>query len=552
MSWSHSEFDLTGWKLTLPVDEDYFDGTGDYTDGKAYEIQPSELEGFEASDFFFYDESDGAMVFRADAEGARTSSGTNYTRTELREMDGESRAAWTLDDGGTMSATLKVTQLSEEFDADREARVIVGQIHGQNDELMRLYYDEGGDLYYANERTGDDGAERKFFFENADGVRPNVSLGEEFSYIVDVSDGQLIVEIFADGQVYSAVPTNGIDPTEISSDWDGDTFYFKAGLYQGVSGIDGHTREGSGVAEARFYDLDFSHTPGEGRDAWLGDADTSPAPEETPPPVTEPDDTPEEPVVDEVTEPAPEPEPEPEPAPEPEPEPVSDEGPAPEPEPEPVSEPEPDPVPEPEPEPVFDEAPAPEPEPEPAPEPEPEPDPVEATAPRGRAWWKKLGLLNGGDRETVDAQAETLDASATEDVAPLRGMRRFAEASKDGTASEEETAEVYTIEPDTSTFREFRLFQEIETFSTSEPSPEEESTGITRLETRIEAQEDSWALEAPETEDLSQFDMMRLDRLALRQESTLDEMIPTVEPDQDEARSRFQMDQESEDVFPFL
>ncbi len=270
MAWDFSVIDLTDWKVTLPVDADYFEddgGDGNSYDDKAFEVKGDDFEGFEAEEFFYYDEDEGAIVFRADVDGALTSSSTKYTRSELREMDGDDNAAWTVDEGGTLSATLKVTELATEDDGG-VARVIVGQIHGEDDELTRLYYNADGELYYANEITGDDGDERLFYFEDENGNRPNVDLGETFSYIIDVHDGKLTVAIYAGDTVYMAVPTDGVDPSEIVDAWSDDTFYFKAGVYQGVTYVDDHAHEGSGAAEAAFYAIDFGHEDGEGLGGW--------------------------------------------------------------------------------------------------------------------------------------------------------------------------------------------------------------------------------------------------------------------------------------------
>ncbi len=276
MTWNFNDFDLSLWKVTMPVDGDYYEsdgGDGDFTDDTAYEIK--DIEGWEDPDFFFYNQSEGTMVFSSPVVGAKTSANTKYTRSELREREINENgstvdASWTINEGGTLSATLKVTELATEDDGD-PARVIIGQIHGENDELVRIYYNADGELYYANEITGSDGAERLFYFENANGDSPDVSLGEQFSYIIDVANDELVVQIYADGQVYDAVATDGVDPKEIVSTWYNDTFYFKAGVYQGVTDISGHAAEGSGTVTAAFYDIDVSHTPGEGRDAWLGE-----------------------------------------------------------------------------------------------------------------------------------------------------------------------------------------------------------------------------------------------------------------------------------------
>ncbi len=281
MSWDFGTFDLSDWKITLPVDQDYFaddGGDGDVTDDTAFEVKGDDFEGFEAEDFFYYDANEGAMIFTGLADGAKTSSGTKYARSELREMNGDANAAWTISEGGTLSATLKVTEMATEYNEEQAERIVIGQIHGQDDELTRLYYDSNGDLYFANEHTDssaehgpDNDNEREFYFENEAGERPNVSLGEDFSYVIDVTDNKLTVLIYADGQTYYPVPTDGIDPYEIVDYWQDDTFYFKAGVYMGTSAIEGHWREGEGQSTAAFYNIDVGHGDGEGLDAWLGD-----------------------------------------------------------------------------------------------------------------------------------------------------------------------------------------------------------------------------------------------------------------------------------------
>lgn len=240
-------FDLSNWKITLPIDRD-----GDY-DGRAIEIR--ELEGYAHPAYFFYAD-DGALVFRAGAEGA-TTKGSKYSRSELREMDGQDRAFWTLDDGGVMSATLAVTEMPT-YSNGKAGRIIIGQIHGEDDELVRLYYQDG-QLYFKNEHAGPDDKELSFSFENENGQAPSVGLGEKFSYLIKAEGDTLEVSILADGDVYSSV-------TSINDVWQSDVFYFKAGVYMGVN-----DDNGSGNGEARFYALDFGHDDGEGFDGWDAD-----------------------------------------------------------------------------------------------------------------------------------------------------------------------------------------------------------------------------------------------------------------------------------------
>jgi Alginate lyase len=243
MTTPSDNFLLENWKITLPVD------SKNGHSGTAKEVK--NLIGYEDSRFF-YDASDGAMVFKADVDGA-TTSGSKYARTELREMDGTAKAAWDLAEGGTLSATLKVDETPIKDGGD-PGRVVVGQIHGQNDELVRLYY-EDGKVYFMNDQAGPDDKETKFTFKSSDGEQPDISLHETFSYMIDAHKDKLTVKVLADGQEY-------VSKTNINDVWDSDTFYFKAGVYLGVNESTGH-----GEGQVSFYGLDFSHDGG-GMGGW--------------------------------------------------------------------------------------------------------------------------------------------------------------------------------------------------------------------------------------------------------------------------------------------
>jgi hypothetical protein len=256
MTTPSDNFDLADWKLTLPVD------SKNGSSGAAKEVK--NLIGYE--DRFFFDAKDGAMVFKADVDGASTS-GSKYARSELREMNGHDKAAWSLSEGGTLTATLKVDETPIK-DGGTPGRVVVGQIHGQDDELVRLYY-ESGKVYFMNDQAGPDNKETKFTFKNEDGKQPNISLGETFSYMIEARGSKLLVKIKADGQEY-------IFDTSINSVWNSDTFYFKAGVYLGVN-----ESTGSGEGQVSFYGLDFSHAGG-GMGGWDDTPDDKPVDEKPP------------------------------------------------------------------------------------------------------------------------------------------------------------------------------------------------------------------------------------------------------------------------------
>jgi Ca2+-binding RTX toxin-like protein len=193
---------------------------------------------------YFYTGSDGAMIFRAPVEGA-TTSGSRYARSELREMNGSERAAWTTNQGGYMKATLTVDQAPTLFNG-MKGRVVVGQVHGQDEELVRLYW-EKDTLYFVNDIAGATGRETKFALTNKAGLKPDVSLDERFTYSIDVTANRVKVTVSADGQSYTATDT-------IHQAWKSDAFYFKAGTYLGVN-----ETQGAGYGQTSFYDLKFSH-----------------------------------------------------------------------------------------------------------------------------------------------------------------------------------------------------------------------------------------------------------------------------------------------------
>ncbi|PDT80358.1 polysaccharide lyase family 7 protein [Sinorhizobium sp. BJ1] len=242
MTTNSDNFDLTTWKLCLPIDED------GGTTGTAFEIL--DLSGFEHSRYF-YSADDGAMVFRATVDGAITKD-TTCARSELREMDGTSLAAWTLAEGGTMTATLKIDEAPQTSDGEY-GRIVLGQVHGSEDELVRLYW-ENGEVYFKNDQAGENNEPVKFVLQNAEGESPDISVGEVFSYKIDVQGDALTVVVYADGDTYTSVTT-------ISAAWADDEFYFKAGIYLGTN-----QTNSTGSGQVSFYGLDFSHVVGEGLD----------------------------------------------------------------------------------------------------------------------------------------------------------------------------------------------------------------------------------------------------------------------------------------------
>ncbi|MDQ0422384.1 Ca2+-binding RTX toxin-like protein [Peteryoungia aggregata LMG 23059] len=248
MTVNSENFDLALWKLCLPIDQN---GT---TDGVAYEIL--ELEGFEHTSYFYTGE-DGAMVFHAPTVGA-VSKGTTAARSELREMEADgSLAAWSLSEGGTMTATLKIDEAPLMSDGSA-GRIVIGQIHGSDEELVRLYWDDGK-VYFKSDIGNDSNASTTYQLTDDDGTTPNVSLGEPFSYLIKVKGDKVTVDVYADGKTYTAT-------LEVGSEWANDQFYFKAGAYLGSN-----ETNSTGAGQVSFYGLDFGHGSDAGLDGLLDD-----------------------------------------------------------------------------------------------------------------------------------------------------------------------------------------------------------------------------------------------------------------------------------------
>jgi hypothetical protein len=219
-------FDLSLWELQEP--------TG--SPGSPTTIPPSQLEGSNGyqDSYFYTDPNDGAMTFW-DPENGVTTPNSNYSRSELREMNsGGSAANWfAAGTTNTLSATLKVTQVPN--------HVCVGQIHlgsgGSTKPLLELFYYANGDIKMAIEQTPAGGNEVLTSVGN-------VPVGTQWSYVIGLSGSTISLSLNGGAaQTWTA-----------SSTFNGYGMYFKAGDYDQTSGSDS-----SVGAKVGFYALSISH-----------------------------------------------------------------------------------------------------------------------------------------------------------------------------------------------------------------------------------------------------------------------------------------------------
>ena len=223
-------FDLSHWKLTLPID------SSGSTTGTATEILTPQLVAGYTNALYFYTGSDGTMVFWCPVTGA-TTSGSSYPRSELRELldPNDNSVNWTGYGTHILDTRCKVMQLPS------TKKVIVGQIHcftGAARPLLKLQYNNGTIDALVKESPNSD-TDTHFPFAN-------VGLSNNIAYQFRMVDGWLSMIVNGATQSVNVFQT---DPA-----WTNQGLYFKAGDY--CQDNSGSSTEG---AEVRFYALVASH-----------------------------------------------------------------------------------------------------------------------------------------------------------------------------------------------------------------------------------------------------------------------------------------------------
>lgn len=233
---------------------------------------------------FFYTVIDGTrrwVVYKTPNSGV-TSKNSSNTRTELQE-----KREWIPEEGGKLTGTCKVMQVSTSGDARVAASysVVVGQIHsgeGHENEPLKIFYkkfpgqDKGSVFWnYEINTAGDDNSGRwdfstavwghdmavvgsskdDFPSEPTDGIE----LGETFSYEVNVFEGIMYLTFTSEGHETKTFTKNliaseyanqsdlpeqvkhlfvpiGQDGVERANAYSGELNYFKQGAYNQTNG----------------------------------------------------------------------------------------------------------------------------------------------------------------------------------------------------------------------------------------------------------------------------------------------------------------------------
>ena len=187
-----NKLDLGNWKLTLPV------GSSD----NPTEITQPKLDSFEYNPWFVATSETNTLKFRAAVNGV-TTSGSDYPRSELREMiNNKTKASWS-SESGVHSMYIDQAIMAV---PNTKKDVVAGQIHDDEKDIIVTRLD------YPVLHIRVDGT-------NVHTLDPDYVLGRRFNIKFVVEDNQT--------KVYY---NNGTEPVYILSK-DYSEAYFKAGVY---------------------------------------------------------------------------------------------------------------------------------------------------------------------------------------------------------------------------------------------------------------------------------------------------------------------------------
>ncbi|TXR54327.1 polysaccharide lyase family 7 protein [Reinekea thalattae] len=283
------KFDLSNWKITIPMDGD--------GNGKIDEIKVADIQTYSHPDFFYLTKK-GEMVFAAPNKAITTANSSN-TRSELRQMLRGTNTSFgtkspennfTLPEnpkgvlfGGKMNATLAVHHVAENAGHPEKPpafSVVVGQIHAMKDdkqiaegngfgygnEPLKIYYKKFpghkyGSVFWNYERNLEKNDPNRTdiafpvwgnTWENPeDPGKAGIALGDEFSYEVNVYGSMMYLTFSAPKKEtvkYAIDLANNVDPYGEVDELDNprgyaeDFMYYKAGAYNQCS-----TKDAEGI-----------------------------------------------------------------------------------------------------------------------------------------------------------------------------------------------------------------------------------------------------------------------------------------------------------------
>ena len=226
-------FDLSHWKLTLPV------GESGAAEGHPMEVQAAKLTGGYTHTDYFYKGTEGQLVFWCPVTGTKTEN-TEFPRSELREVinPDDDNVCWAAPGTHLLKARCRVIEVPS------TQKVTIGQIHGYSGKakpLIKLQFFKGHVEALVKENASK-GKDLKLTF-------PSVGMDKEFDYEIKLQDGLLSITINDS--------TQAVNVFEKDPNWAKQTLFFKVGAY--TQDNEGPTTEGARVSFSTFK---VSHTGG--------------------------------------------------------------------------------------------------------------------------------------------------------------------------------------------------------------------------------------------------------------------------------------------------
>ncbi len=251
---------MSSFKLTLPI------GTGS-NNYPAKEIKRPELETYSHPHFFTLNAAKDAVVFmntagdcdlyfEDDEVWARTSSGTNYARSELRELYDNGNSGDGIDEWDLLEGTheMVIRQSIEELTFVQKKHAVVGQIHWESgsDLIMIRYEDYAGQKRLFVENNGRD---------HGWTLDPNYQIGDIFTVSIKVENASIIISYDNEVTNVSEVITmpSSMVMDQIESDSDNSLVYYKAGMYGQSSLLKIASEEPCSYAKTYMYSLSVTH-----------------------------------------------------------------------------------------------------------------------------------------------------------------------------------------------------------------------------------------------------------------------------------------------------
>jgi len=268
-------FDLSDWAIDTPAFA---------SDGESERFGEKDWDDISNdSRRYFYTHTDGGMRFVTRLDGAKTSKNTSYVRSELREMlrrgndsistRGANGNNWALGyqpgntdhagRNGRLTATLRVNKVTTTGDDEYHlGRTIIGQIHAEDDEPLKLYYrkmpgDARGCIYMRmEERNSDDLRFPIVGDEDCNNPSDGIALNELFSYEITNDDKDITVRIRRGDHNGPTIGLRTLDLEKLDAGYDrsDEWMYFKLGAY-----TQNNTGNGSDGDVITFYRLENTH-----------------------------------------------------------------------------------------------------------------------------------------------------------------------------------------------------------------------------------------------------------------------------------------------------